>query len=147
MRKDKRELLATLAGLVVVAGAGVFALWALMPRLPSRDRLDPAAYSRIRAGMTEAEVRAAVGHPPGDLYASEAIGGKQAISGLEGWGRRPEHRLRVTDPAPNPNDGLMRQVWFGRFYILEVIFDSDRKVVGCYLSSFSPRGRPIIEVE
>ncbi len=146
MRKNKWELLATLAGLAVVAGAGAFALWALMPQRP-RDRLDPAAYSRIRAGMTEAEVLAVVGRPPGDLYAGQAVRGKRGISDVSGWGLRPENWRRVNDLAPDPQDGLMPRVWWGRRYILEVVFDADRKVVGCRLWKYTAGDRPIIEVE
>ncbi len=145
MRKDKWELLAALAALAVVAGAGTFALRhpvspprpSVSPRRPP-DRINPAVYSRIHAGMTEAEVSAVVGYPPGDLYARGASPGKKAVSRLKGWGVRPNDPPRVNDPDLDVDDGLLVYVraWDGRRHILEVVFDSDGKVVGCVLRKY-----------
>src|SRR6516162_7839304 len=55
----RRKLLLALAGLAVVAAAGVVVLW------PSADRIKRENCDRIRHGMSLAEVEAVLG-PPGD---------------------------------------------------------------------------------
>jgi hypothetical protein len=55
----RRKLLAALAGLAVVVGAGVVVLW------PRAERITRENYEAIRLGMTRAEVEAILG-PPGD---------------------------------------------------------------------------------
>ena len=56
----KRKLLVVLVGLVVVSAAGLIVL------RPWGDRLTTANISRVRPGMTRAEVETILGGPPGD---------------------------------------------------------------------------------
>jgi hypothetical protein len=58
----RRTLLVVLAGLAVVVAAGMVALW---PKPSSLIRVTEENLSRVRPGMTRAEVEAILG-PPGD---------------------------------------------------------------------------------
>ncbi len=128
-----------LGAALVAATVAVFVLWpGSSPRPWSfrpADPIGPTSYSHIHAGMTEAEVLAIVGLPPGD-YSRPRMTTKSAVQGVGGWGLHPKNRLRANDLAPDVNDGLMRRMWWGEPYILEVVLDSNRKVVGCSLDRF-----------
>ncbi len=127
------------AGLLAMAlaAACAFALWYAVLRPGPGDAIGPAACARIHAGMTEAEVVAAVGMPPGDYY----TGPRDEVSPLavdpNGWGVKALDR-----------PGLSNRQWWGNSYMLEVDFGADDKVVGCFLWKIvSTRDWPFIEDE
>jgi hypothetical protein len=119
-----------LGALGVVLVTGVAALIALCWPPPG-DRLGPASYTRIREGMTEAEVFAIVGLPPGDYYTGPPRSG--------GIGSGPfTHRDRQWGLN---TDDFRTKKWFGNRYMLEITFE-DGRVVGCCLSTVFPARRP-----
>jgi hypothetical protein len=61
--KNRKQLLGTATGLLLLAGV----LAALLPRLQdAAPRADEVAYERIRLGMTREEISSVIGGPPGD---------------------------------------------------------------------------------
>jgi hypothetical protein len=75
----KRKLVAVLAGLAVVAVAGVVVLW----RPPQGDRITFENFARIEEGMSQEEVEAILG-PPGD-YRTGPVRSDVSPKGVD-WG-------------------------------------------------------------
>jgi hypothetical protein len=122
---------------LALAAAGAFALWRAVLRPGPADLIGPQVCSRIRSGMTEARVVAAVGIPPGDYYTG--LRDKVGPLGLDpqGWG------IQALD-----HPGITERRWWGNSYLLEVDFGADGKVVGCFLwKVYSSRNLPAIDRE
>ncbi len=99
MRRHKWKLLA-LAGLVVLAGIGAFALW------PRPDRVTRENYARIRVGMSRAEAYAVLG-PPGDYTTGD----------VEPSAVRPPVGLAGSREGPS------KEQWTGDRAVMALFFD------------------------
>jgi hypothetical protein len=67
MKPRRRNLLVALA--IAGVGLGVGAAW--MGLAPLQPRINEDAYEQIRAGMTQTDVEALLGAPPGDYCSDE----------------------------------------------------------------------------
>jgi hypothetical protein len=61
----RRTLLVVLAGLAMVVAAGAVVFW------PRPELITPENFERIRVGMSQVEVEAILGGPPGDYTTGE----------------------------------------------------------------------------
>jgi hypothetical protein len=119
--KLKRSLLAV----AVLTAVVLAATWFLWPG----SAIGPTRYRRIQLGMTQAEVEAIIGLPPGDYYGvPDFIVG----SGREQMGL-PVHR--------QDNDSKVA-AWCGNMHIICVTFDSDGCVAGSGLWDIELLGKP-----
>lgn len=114
--KLKRSLLAV-AALTAVVLAVVWLLW-------PEPAIGPASYERIRLGMTQAEVEAVIGLPPG-IYHNQ-IGGEALTSDVRGL------------PMSRSSDYHRSAEWWGTKHGIFVAFDKSGAVVGCQLFDVQP---------
>lgn len=109
--KLKIRLLAVAVLIPIVSSA----MWLLRPE----PTIGPASYERIKLGMTEAEIEAVIGLPPGSYYGSAD--------------RKAESRTQKGVPTL-PSSGYHRSAeWWGTQYGIIVAFDKSGAAVGCCL--------------
>jgi hypothetical protein len=106
----------------------------LLWRSPCRWEL---AYSKIKLGMTEQEVVAAVGLPPG-YYEGEV---PRPLS-MSRWVKPPPLRQSGISYEELDNGGLDLRAWVGRDYVVWVAFDRQGRAVGSFLLELYPEGSP-----
>lgn len=117
---------------VVAVLAGV-AYWLLLPT----DPIGPQAFERIQLGMTEAEVEAVVGLPPGQYYSDgyarpERSQFEPSVSLITETGvpyeefRRDQNRLGRSDRIPLNS-------WSCDRYWIKVGFGENSTAIGIYL--------------
>jgi hypothetical protein len=140
--------------LVVVAAAGLFFL------LRPRPRFGEEQFERLREGMTEDEVVALLGCPPGDyrptiwsqpdwfVSSSDAAGFLRAERGrsrreLEKLAQQDiEEWLTAGHPVPPPPAHVQKKHWWARGYGIEVAFDENHRVIHCSLWELVPPRPP-----
>jgi hypothetical protein len=130
----RRKLLCGLALVVLLL------IWAFVLPFALPNQFGPAAYERIRLGMTESEVEEIIDMPDGDYYTGPrgfgTLGGpfghREAQEGLPddalphfGWG------TYVTDRG----DTITLKRWWGNEYAIVVAFDAKRGAVARRLLS------------
>jgi hypothetical protein len=96
--------------LVVALGAALLAWFALI--WPSGRALNVAGFDQLREGMTQAEVEALLGGPPGD------------------YGRHRSGESLMTEEGYISPPGSFEQLWYDDGHRFEVYFDAGGKVVG-----------------
>jgi hypothetical protein len=111
----RRKLLVVLAGLAVVAAAGVVVL------RPREDRITRANYDRIQIGMSRAHVEAILG-PQGDYTTAP----------VEAWGFFAYVSRGATDP------GTPMSTWDGDQGSIRLAFDQQDKVAWGDFQSHHP---------
>jgi hypothetical protein len=120
---DKRHRL--LFGIFFVGAIAVLFLWVLWPK----DRLNEKGFDLIQKGMTQKEVEAILGVPPGD-YSNGAVAMTPEVgSGLMfGPGIMVSIHEYLRDTTPR-EDGCCANFWIGNEQAIQVTFDSDGKTV------------------
>jgi hypothetical protein len=89
----------------------------------STDRISPQSYDRIMLGMTQEEVEAIIGLPPGDYYS-----GPMGV-----FGRGPF--VLLTDAEGEGGMNSPMSFWRGDTWQINVTLNENREVVGRSLSS------------
>lgn len=143
---------------IIIAGAGVcwFAWTCWLSGLfrppvvvNSDTAITPENYGRIRLGMTEAEVRALIGLPPGTHQTREPAGGLMS-SGNYGTIREQEGYPKVVligafTTVKADSKGLVSETtqdgravctikqWWGTYHAIRVTLDENNVVVGKHL--------------
>jgi hypothetical protein len=97
-----KKLLLSVAGFAAIVLAVALGYWFLQPH----PRIDDETANRIKAGMTEADVIAIIGAPPGN-YSSHSQNQYDAI--VESW-------------------GMGNKIWLGQECTLVVLLGDDGKV-------------------
>jgi len=136
----RRRLLLGL-GVVVCLGLGVLVARRLGPADPTNqaDLINPAAYDRIRLGMTAGEVEALIGPPPGPrdfCLPRRPLNYPKAEEGVS---------LVTLD---RDGDGLTFRSWSGDGYEIAVVLDRRGVVVGRYLWEWEvvpPEEAPLLD--
>jgi hypothetical protein len=127
MRKRTKVALVLVVGAAVIAGT---AYLLLKPASP----INPWAYQRIKAGMTQRDVEAVFGLPAGDYRTPDRVKAGQAPSTtLDGWGDFGQY-LYPDMPMPQPGGAEGSALWLGNDYSVQVGFGADGGVTGCLVS-------------
>jgi hypothetical protein len=117
-------------------GAGLVAVGAFR-LVTARDAIAPVRFDRIRPGMTEGQVQALLGRPPGFYYDRHphlfTMSGPFAFP-LRASGRPFEVRPDGRHWVSSEGRPVTVQSWCGNTYSIEVAFDDREGVVGCSLS-------------
>jgi hypothetical protein len=135
----KRRLLwTTSALLVLLVATWLLTQWVAKP-FPVR------AYERLRLGMTETEVNATIGMPPGYYdgigpmpLSMSSIGEISQETGL------PHRNLYLEHGGIRDDENMTVKTWICEDYWIHVAFDKNKMVSGFYLyKTFDePRKRP-----
>ena len=140
MNRRTRTVAVILLGL---AGLAFFLTWFLLPGRATLP-IERALYDRIQLGMTDAELTAAVGHPPGDH--AGAIGYGTGLLAEEGvpirvitWTESADGHLNYVDTTTGKTLG--GYWWRGREGYLIVAFGADGRVAGRLYYAGYPVGR------
>lgn len=112
--------------IAVVVGSSIFWAWLTL----AENLIGPDQYHRIEIGMTEAQVRSAIGLPPGNLYPVSLLG-KSYLVAIENLGL--EHRTWVDALRDGTAGERYEKKWVSSRYVIAVIFDADDRVIGCSL--------------
>jgi hypothetical protein len=118
-RLQKRHLL------IAVAAALSMMVVVLYLRQPD---ISLSAFERIQTGMTEQEVSAILGRPPGE----SSRNGECSFETKEMWGDR-----RLFIPS---------KLWWGRDFAVVVFFDPEGKVVGARYEKIQRTGGGVISL-
>jgi hypothetical protein len=123
----KRSLLAV----AVLTGVVLGAVWVLWPE----PAIGPASYERIQLAMTQAEVEAVIGLPPGNYY--------RYPGGIPwNWKRGPFGFTREEKGLSlrHRSEQIPFEHWWGNEYAIQVAFDPDGHAIGCALLDVEPVG-------
>jgi hypothetical protein len=151
LQLPRRRWIAVLAALAVV---GLFLF------LRQRPRFSEEQFEQLREGMTEAEVVAVLGSPPGDyrpaiwrqpswyVSTSDAIGHLRAQRGrslqdLEELERQDvEEWVQAGQPVPPPPARVQWKRWWSRGYGIDVAFDELGRLIHSSLWELGPPRPP-----
>jgi hypothetical protein len=100
----------------------------------------PRAYAGIELGMTQPEVEAAIGLPPG-YYEGEL----PTVLSMSRCVKTPPLRDKGADYNDRFIEGRTLQCWIGREYVIWVVFDRQGIAVGTYLLEYLDRPPGLIE--
>jgi hypothetical protein len=121
---------------LALAAALMALIWALSPS----DPIGPGRYHLIREGMTRDEVIALIGMPPGDYHTLRRGHSGRFHSRLTRLefvfhlvDRRGSEAALLRLEHPDRADSLTVDTWWGNQHMLQVVSDSEGKVVGCAL--------------
>jgi hypothetical protein len=114
MTKLKRRLLAVAVLTTVALGA----VWMLWPE--QEPAIGPESYRRIRLGMTQAEIEAAIGIPPGIYSRHSKVSQWVSRTLVEQRGIRPLQDGEYSLEKPRPG-----VEWIGDVYVIEVVFEHE----------------------
>jgi hypothetical protein len=127
MRKRTKVALLLVVGIAVLAGT---AYLLLKPASP----INPWAYQRIKAGMTQKEVEAVFGLPAGDYRTPERVAARQFPDTTLGmWGDFGQY-LYPDLPMPQPGGAEDSALWLADDCSVQVGFGRDGGVTGCLVS-------------
>jgi hypothetical protein len=129
MSKPKRVRAILIGMVVLLLLAGIARVW-------PGPGIGPAGFARIRAGMTRAEVQAAVGMPAGEC--ADHGDGCMAATFIGRWGAESA----AEDEA---HEYLYSESWIGDSHALAVHYGKDGKVDGCCLAEINPPGRSYLD--
>jgi hypothetical protein len=130
------------SGAAVAVCIALAVAWVFLPQ----ERIGPAAYDRIKVGMTRQQVEGIIGLPTGDYYT-----GPRSPSSMSGpYGTlNKEAGVRRSDLSDGPRGFASRdgrrvklEQWWGDNYIVEVGFGEDGAAVGCDLYDVDPPLHP-----
>jgi hypothetical protein len=131
MRKHRRKLLVSLVAAGVV-GLVAFAGW--LWHLGLRARINQVAFEHIRVGMTQAEVEAILGAPPGDYTTTHDVA-RSAGTVLSAEKMR---RLFDVDSPCRAED------WWTDEVFIQVYFLPDGTVAAKEFAEYDPTKRPVL---
>jgi hypothetical protein len=128
-------------GVLAVVGLILYSLW------PATVPFPPDKFARLKLGMTQAEVEAVLGCPPGDyrpaswrrkVYSSVVTGSLRTEHGrpLQELEEEEKRALLAWVQAGMPEQlpaRINRQRWQGRDFSINVIFDDSGGAVNCSL--------------
>lgn len=138
--QKRRLLFLDLAVLALVGGWGVwfFTVAVIEP-------IQPAAYERIRLGMTQPEVEAIIGLPPG--YYSKVPGLEVTVRESDRWSAQTPFPARgpiraatwrLRGRATGMADRIIQTSWWGDTYAIQVHFDRTGRADARYLLDVTP---------
>jgi hypothetical protein len=132
MLMNKRWIL----GLSLLASLFVGVAWLCWPQ----PRISPASFERIHEGMSQDQIEAIIGLPPGDYYT-----GPRGIGGITSRGPFGFPCVEKGRPWGKQTGRVI--IWWGNDYAIQVSFDKSEKADGWYLLHVVPavRGSTFID--
>jgi hypothetical protein len=156
-RKSVRQQLARRCCIALMVAVAVVGLLLIVR---PRSRFGREQFERLREGMTEAEVIAVLGCPPGDyrpkiwsqpdwyVSTSDPIGflleqRGRSLQQLREWEQLDlEEWVRAGKPIPVPPDRAQKASWWARHYGIDVAFDRQGRVIHLSLWELNPPRPP-----
>ena len=117
-------------GLSLLASLFVGVAWLCWPQ----PRISPASFERIHEGMSQDQIEAIIGLPPGDYYT-----GPRGVGGSTSRGPFGFPCVEKGRPWGKQTGRVIS--WWGNDYAIEVSFDKSEKADGWYLLHVQPAVR------